>query len=124
MSRGLNKIMLIGNLGRGPEIRYTANGTPVTTFSLATSRQWVGSDGERHEATEWFNVVTWQELAEICHQQLSKGSRVYVEGRLQTRAWDGPDKQRHFRTEVVADEMIILDGRPRPAPTAVEVEHE
>ncbi len=112
MSRGLNKVMLIGRLGRDPEMRYTPTGKPVTSFSVATNRTWVTADGERREATEWFNVVAWRELAEICHQYLSKGSRVYIEGRLQTRSWETPDGQRHFRTEVVADEMIILDQQP------------
>lgn len=112
MPRGLNKVMLIGRLGRDPEMRYTPTGKPVTSFSIATSRTWVTADGERREATEWFNVVAWRELAEICHQHLGKGSKVYIEGRLQTRSWEGPDGQKHYRTEVVADEMIMLDQRP------------
>jgi single-strand DNA-binding protein len=112
MSRGLNKVMLIGNLGRDPEMRYTPSGKPVTSFSVATTRTWVTADGERHEATEWFNVVAWRELAEICHQHLSKGCRVYVEGRLQTRSWETANGQRHYRTEVVADEMILLESSP------------
>ncbi len=111
MSRGLNKVMLIGRLGRDPEMRYTPTGKPVTSFSVATNRTWVTADGERREATEWFNVVTWRELAEICHQYLGKGSKVYIEGRLQTRSWESQDGQKHYRTEVVADEMIILDQR-------------
>ncbi|MFQ5341672.1 MAG: single-stranded DNA-binding protein [Anaerolineae bacterium] len=111
MSRGLNKVMLIGRLGRDPEMRYTPTGKPVTSFSIATNRTWVTADGERREATEWFNVVAWRELAEICHQYLAKGSKVYVEGRLQTRSWESQDGQKHYRTEVVADEMIILDQR-------------
>lgn len=112
MGRGLNKVMLIGNLGRDPEMRYTPNGKPVTSFSLAASRNWVSADGERHDETEWFNVVVWGNLAEICNQRLSKGQKVYVEGRLQTRSWEDENGQRHFRTEVVANEMIILTGRP------------
>ena len=111
MSRGLNKVMVIGHLGRDPEMRYTPSGRPVTTFSVATTRTWHSSDGERHEETEWFNVVAWGNLAEVCNQYLRKGSRVYVEGRLQTRSWDDPDGQRHSRTEVVANEMVILDSR-------------
>ncbi len=113
MSRGLNKVMIIGNLGRDPEMRYTPGGKPVTSFSVATSRTWVTADGERREATEWFNVVAWRDLAEICSQYLSKGSKVYIEGRLQTRSWEGPDGQKHYRTEIVADEMILLDPRYR-----------
>ncbi|NOX62855.1 MAG: single-stranded DNA-binding protein [Chloroflexi bacterium] len=111
MSRGLNKVMVIGNLGRDPEMRYTASGKPITTFSLATSRTWVTSDGERREATEWFNVVTWGNLAEICNQYLRKASRVYVEGRLQTKTWEDSDGNKHCRTELVANEMLILDSR-------------
>jgi single-strand DNA-binding protein len=111
MSRGLNKVMVIGNLGRDPEIKYTQNGKPMTTFSVATSRTWVTADGERREATEWFNVVTWGSLAEICAQYLRKTSRVYVEGHLQTRSWEDPDGTKHYRTELVASEMLILDSR-------------
>jgi single-strand DNA-binding protein len=111
MTRGLNKVMIIGTLGRDPEMRYTPSGKPVTSFSLACSRSWVSSDGERREETEWFNVVAWGNLAEICNQHLSKGQQVYVEGRLQTRSWEDNNGQRHFRTEVVANEMIILGNR-------------
>ena len=111
MARGLNKVLIIGNLGRDPEMRYTPSGKPVTSFSVAVSRGWTTSSGERREATEWFNVVAWGNLAEVCNQYLRKGSRVYVEGRLQTRSWDDPDGQRHSRTEVVANEMVILDSR-------------
>ncbi len=111
MTRSLNKVMIIGNLGRDPEMRYTPSGKPVTTFSVATSRTWVTSDGERREATEWFNVVAWNNLAEICNQFLRKGSRVYVEGHLQTRNWEDDNGCRHYRTELVANEMLILDQR-------------
>ena len=113
MGRGLNKVMIIGNLGRDPEMRYTPSGKPVTSFSLASSRSWVSSDGERREETEWFNVVAWGNLAEICNQHLNKGQQVYIEGRLQTRSWEDDNGQRHFRTEVVANEMIILGSRVR-----------
>jgi single-strand DNA-binding protein len=111
MARGLNKVMIIGNLGRDPEMRYTPSGKPVTSFSLASRRSWVSSAGERREETEWFNVIAWGGLAEICNQHLSKGQQVYVEGRLQTRSWEDDNGQRHFRTEVVANEMIILGDR-------------
>jgi single-strand DNA-binding protein len=111
MGRGLNKVMLIGNLGRDPEMRYTPSGKPVTSFSMASSRSWISSDGERKEETEWFNVVAWGNLAEICNQHLSRGQQVYIEGRLQTRSWEDTNGQRHFRTEVVANEMIILGNR-------------
>jgi len=111
MARGLNKVMIIGNLGRDPEIRYTPSGKPVTSFNLAASRSWVSADGQRREETEWFNVVAWGSLAEICNQHLCKGQQVYIEGRLQTRGWEDDNGQRHFRTEVVANEMIILGSR-------------
>jgi len=111
MSRGLNKIMIIGNLGRDPEMRYTPSGRPVTTFSVGSSRAWNAADGERREETEWFNVVTWGNLAEICKQYLAKGQQVYVEGRLQTRRWEDPEGKKHYSTEIVASEMIILGDR-------------
>jgi single-strand DNA-binding protein len=111
MSRGLNKVMIIGHLGRDPEMRYTPSGRPVTTFTVATVRSWNTSDGERREETEWFNVVAWGSLAEICNQYLRKGQQVYVEGRLQTRRWDDPEGKKHFATELVAKEMIMLGDR-------------
>ncbi|MCH7589089.1 MAG: single-stranded DNA-binding protein [Chloroflexi bacterium] len=110
MSRGLNKVMIIGHLGRGPEMRYTPSGRPVTTFSVATGRSWHSADGERHEETEWFHVVAWGSLAEICNQHLHKGQQVYIEGRLHTRKWDDADGHRHFATELVAREMIMLES--------------
>jgi single-strand DNA-binding protein len=111
MSRGLNKVMIIGNLGRNPEMRYTPSGRPVTSFSVATARSWVNAEGERREETEWFNVVAWGNLAEICKQYLNKGQQVYVEGRLQTRGWEDQNGKKHYRTELVANEMIILGER-------------
>ncbi len=123
MARGLNKVMIIGNLGRDPEMRYTPSGTPVTSFSVAVGRSWTTADGERKEATEWFNVVAWRELAEICNRHLRKGRCVYIEGSLQTRSWEDQNRQRHFRTEVVADQMIMLDGKrkqEREEPTGAE----
>jgi single-strand DNA-binding protein len=113
MSRGLNKVMLIGNLGRDPEMRYTPSGRPVTTFSLATSRSWKTSDGERRNETEWFNIVAWGSLAEICNQFLKKGTQVYIEGRLQTRRWEDDSGGKHNTTEVVAKEMVMLGDRKR-----------
>jgi single-strand DNA-binding protein len=108
MSRGLNKVMIIGSLGRDPEMRYTPSGRPVTTFSVATPRTWYSADGDRHEETEWFNVVAWGSLAEICNQNLKKDLQVYIEGRLQTRRWDDSEGRKHFATELVAREMIML----------------
>ena len=113
MGRGLNKVMVIGNMGRDPEMRYTPSGKPVTSFSLASSRSWVAPGGERREETEWFNVVAWGGLAEICNQKLYKSQQVYVEGRLQTRSWEDDNGQRHFRTEIVASDMIILGPRDK-----------
>ena len=110
MTRGLNKVMIIGRLGRDPEMRFTSSGRPVASFSVATTRGWTNNDGERQEETEWFHVVTWGGLAELCKKRLHKGSQVYVEGRLQTRRWEGPDGERHYRTELVAQELIFLDG--------------
>jgi single-strand DNA-binding protein len=92
-------------------MRYTAAGKPVTTFSLAASRSWQSADGERHDETEWFNVVAWGSLAEICSQHLSSGQQVYIEGRLQTRRWDDAEGVKHFATEVVARELIMLGDR-------------
>jgi single-strand DNA-binding protein len=111
MSRGLNKVMIIGNLGRDPEMRYTPSGRPVTTFSVATSRSWNTSEGDKRVETEWFNVVAWSNLAEICKQYLSKGQQVYIEGRLQTRHWDDAEGNKHTSVEIVANEMIILGER-------------
>lgn len=111
MSRGLNKVMIIGNLGRDTEMRYTPSGRPVTTFSVATTRSWTTSDGERRKETEWFNVVAWGSLAEICNQFLTKGQQVYIEGRLQTRRWEDSEGQKHSSTEIVANEMIMLGDR-------------
>ncbi len=116
MSRGLNKVMIIGNLGRDPEMRYTPSGRPVTSFSVAVSRGWTSPDGERHEETEWFNVVAWSNLAETCKQVLTKGQQVYIEGRLQTRRWEDAESKKHSMVEVVADRMLMLGERPRHHP--------
>ncbi len=107
----LNKAMVIGHLGADPEMRYTANGNAVTTFNVASSRQFSGPDGERREETEWFRVVTWNRLAETCSQYLSKGRLVYVEGRMQTRSWEGQDGQKRYTTELIAQEVKFLGGR-------------
>ena len=111
MSRGLNKVMIIGHLGKDPEMRYTPSGRPVTTFTVAVSRNWNSADGERHSETEWFNVVAWGNLAEICKQYLVKGQQVYIEGRLQTRRWDDKEGQKHTSVEIVANEMMMLGDR-------------
>ncbi len=111
MSRGLNKVMLIGHLGRDPEMRYTPSGRPVTTFSVASSRSWSTADGDTRSETEWFNIVAWGSLAEICNQYLQKGQQVYIEGRLQTRRWEDDEGNKRSTTEVVAREMIMLGDR-------------
>jgi single-strand DNA-binding protein len=103
--------MIIGNLGREPEMRYTPSGRPVTTFTVATTRSWNTADGERHTDTEWFNVVTWGNLAEICKQYLTKGQQVYIEGRLQTRRWEDKENIKHSTVEIVATEMMMLGER-------------
>ena len=111
--RGMNKVMIIGSLEREPELRYTPGGRPVTSFSVATTHTWVTAEGAHNEETEWFNVVAWGELARICHSRLRRDTRVYVEGRLKTRSWEDGGGKRHFRTEIVARDMIVLaeDGK-------------
>jgi single-strand DNA-binding protein len=111
MARGLNKVLIIGKVGRDPEMRYTPSGRPVTTFSVGTSRTWTTADGERRTETEWFNVVAWSSLAEICKQYLTKDRLVYIEGRLQTRHWEDQEGNKHSATEIVASEMIVLEER-------------
>ena len=113
MSRGLNKVQIIGHLGKDPEMRYTPAGKPVTTFTVAVSRTWNSADGEKRSETEWFNVVAWGNLAEICKQYLVKGKQVYIEGHLKTRSWDDKEKEgvKHTRVEVVANEMMMLGDR-------------
>jgi len=110
MNKGLNKVMIIGWVHGEPEVRETPNGRPVASFSVGTPRQWTSSEGEQHEETEWFNVVAWGNLAEICNKRLADGHQVYVEGRLQTRGWEDSSGRKHFRTEVVAHELIALEN--------------
>ena len=112
MARGVNKVILIGNLGSDPEVRYTPNGAPVANFSLATSESWNDRNtGERQERTEWHRLVLWSKLAEIAGQYLKKGAKIYVEGRLQTRSWDDQSGQKRYTTEVVVNDMQMLDSR-------------
>lgn len=130
MAKSLNKVMLIGNLGKDPELRYTGAGAPVATFSLATNESWKDQDGNMQERTEWHNVVAWSKLAEICQQYLKKGRRVYIEGRIQTRSYDDKNTgAKKYITEVVASNMIMLDpreqgdagaGAPYTAPEAIQ----
>ena len=112
MARGVNKVILIGNFGPAPEMRYTQNQQPIANLSLATSDSWTDrATNERRERTEWHRVVCFARLAEICGEYLRKGSKVYIEGRLQTRSWEGQDGQTRYSTEVVARDMQMLDGR-------------
>ena len=113
MARSLNKVMLIGNLGIDPEVRHTSSGVPVANFRLATSRSWSTDGGRTEEWTEWHNIVAWRRLAEICQQYLKKGSKVYIEGRIETRSWDDAGTgQKRYMTEIIADQMIMLDAAP------------
>ena len=111
MSRSLNKATLIGNLTHDPELRYTPQGNAVCTFSMATNRQWATESGEKKDEAEFHRIVSWNKLAEICAQFLGKGRKVYIEGRLQTRDWETKDGAKRQTTEIVANEMIILDSR-------------
>jgi single-strand DNA-binding protein len=111
MTRGLNKVMLIGRLGQDPEMRYTPSGRPLTKFQLAANRSWTTAAGEKKKETEWFNIVAWGKLAEICNQYLKKGQLVYVEGRLHNRRWQDENGANHSSVEVITQEMIMLEGR-------------
>ncbi len=107
----VNKVILIGNLGTDPELRYTSSGTPVANFSLATHEQWTTRDGEKEERTEWHRIVAWGKLAEICNQYLHKGSQVYIEGKIRSRSWEDREGQKRFTTEIIALGMQML-GAP------------
>ena len=122
MARGLNKAQLIGNLGADPEIRYTASGDAVASFSLATSDRWKDSNGQQQERTEWHNVVCWRKLAEIVGEHLAKGSRVYVEGMLRTRKWQGQDGGNRYTTEIHVDDLVMLGGNRATQPTTASAD--
>lgn len=109
--RSINKVILIGNLTRDAELKETTNGQPITTFGLATNRAWVTREGDRNSSSEFHECVAWGKLAEICSQFLTKGKLVYIEGYLKTRSWDTPEGVKRFRTEVVANDMIMLEKR-------------
>lgn len=112
MARGVNKVILIGNLGSDPEVRYTPDGVPVANFSLATTESWNDRNtGERQERTEWHRLVLWRRQAEVAQQYLKKGSKIYVEGKLQTRSWDDQSGQKRYTTEIVVFDMQMLDSR-------------
>lgn len=110
----LNRATIIGNVTRDPELRQTTNGRAVCSFGVATNRNWTDQSGARQEQTEFHNVVAWAKLAEICSQYLAKGRKVYIEGRLQTRDWEGQDGIKRYRTEIIAENMIILDRKGAP----------
>jgi len=111
MAMSLNKVQLIGNLTRDPEMKQIPGGQVVASFGIATNFTWKDQSGEQKEKTEFHNIVVWRRLAEICGQYLKKGSKVYIEGRLQTRDWEGEDGTKRYRTEIVADNMIMLDRK-------------
>jgi single-strand DNA-binding protein len=112
MAKSVNKVILIGNLGKDPEVKYTPSGLPVAKFSLATNERYKDKSGEWQERTEWHNIVAWQRLAEIVGEYVKKGSKLYIEGRIQTSSWE--DKQsgeKKYRTEIVAQDLVLLSGR-------------
>lgn len=109
MTRGLNKVMLIGRLGHDPEMRYTPSGKPLTKFQMAVNRSWTTAENEKKTETEWFTIISWGKLAEICNQYLKKGRQVYIEGRLHSRNWTDDQGANHSAVEVIAQEMIMLD---------------
>lgn len=121
--RSLNKVILIGNLTRDPELRYTPAGTAVCTFGLATNRAWTTQTGETKEETEFHRIVSWNKLAELCSQLLAKGRKVYVEGRLATHSWTAQDGAQRTTTEIVIDDMIILDSKKRITDETESVSH-
>ena len=110
-TRSVNKVILIGNLGQDPELRYTSAGVAVATFTLATNESWKDQDGNAQERTQWHNLVAWRKLAEICGEYLKKGSRVYIEGRLQYRNYDDKNGVKRYVTEIVIDQMMMLDAK-------------
>ncbi|HOD01121.1 MAG TPA: single-stranded DNA-binding protein [bacterium] len=120
-SRNLNKVMLIGNLTRDPEVRYTPQGNAVASFVIATNREWV-TQGEKKQSVDFHNVVAWNKLAEICGQLLKKGMKVFVEGRLQTRDWVGEDGKKRYKTEIIIDDMIILTPKKAGEESEEEIE--
>lgn len=110
----LNKVMIIGRVGTDPEMRFTPNGNPVTSFRVATSRFFNSPEGERKQETEWFTVTAWSKLAEQCNQFLAKGRQAYIEGRLRSRVWEGQDGQKRTQVEIVAERVLFLDRQAAP----------
>jgi len=129
MASSLNKVMIIGNVGRDPELRYTPDGTPTARFTVAVNRVWNTPDGERKEEVEWFNVVAWRKLAELCSSYVTKGQKIYVEGRLQTRKWTDPQGAERRIIEVIANQIVfmskpkgVVPGEEEAAPAPLETE--
>lgn len=116
----LNKVMLIGHLGKDPEVRYTPDGAPVATFSLATSENWTDKSGSRQEHTEWHTIVAWNKLADLCKRFLTKGRQVYIEGRIRTRDWNDRDGNKRKTTEVIATQMVLLGSRQQSSDAGIQ----
>ena len=119
MARSVNKVILVGNLTRDPELRYTPKGHAVCTFGIATNREWT-TDGEKQEVADFHNLVAWNKLGELCAQLLGKGDKAYIEGRLQTRSWDGEDGKKRYKTEIVINEMVVLNSKGGPTDSTGE----
>ena len=117
---GINKVILVGNLGGDPEIRKTASGQSIALFNLATSRSWVDREGRRQESADWHRIVVWGKLGETCANHLSKGRQVYIEGRIQTRSWEDEKGQKRYTTEVIAHQVLFLGGAPKEASADAE----
>ena len=113
MARGLNKVLLIGNLGADPEIKYSPSGTAIANFNMATTEKRKNAQGEWEDVTEWHRIVLFGKQAENCKDYLKKGSRIYLEGRIQTRSWDDQSGQKQYRTEIVGNSFLMLDGKPQ-----------
>jgi single-strand DNA-binding protein len=111
MAKSVNKVILIGNLGKDPEVKYTPSGTPVAKFTLATNERFKDKSGEWQDRTEWHNIVAWQRLAEIVGEYVKKGQKVYIEGRIQTHSWDDKDGHKKYMTEIIANDLVLLSGR-------------
>jgi single-strand DNA-binding protein len=111
MARSVNKAILVGNVGKDPEVKFLPSGTAVANFTLATSERFKDKSGENQERTEWHNLVAFQRLAEIVRDYVKKGSKLYIEGRIQTRSWDDKDNQKHYKTEIVVSDLVLLSGR-------------
>lgn len=119
--RSINKVIIVGNLTREPEMRQTPSGQPVTTFGVATNRSWVTKDGREQTTAEFHEVVAWARLAELCAQYLHKGKLVYIEGYLKTRSWDLPDGTKRFKTEIIVEDMIMLEKRAKEDGASVQI---